>query len=159
MSIAKVENTKNQFVKYNVKLVMEECQEYNLPNVIANSAEIAGEIVNKVCKLEDSPVEKFGILCLNAQNRVVGIHIVHVGGIDASIVDVRTVFQRALLNNAVRIIAFHNHPASTEVISASDKEVTRKLKSAGEIMNIKLLDHIIICGENSYVSFKERGLL
>jgi DNA repair protein RadC len=159
MSATETQSTKNQFVKYSIKLVREESQEYDLPDVIAKSTEAAAKIINRVCKLHDSPVEKIGILCLNSENRVVGIHPVHVGGVDSSMVDVRTIFQNALLNNAVRIIAFHNHPSQTTTISPNDKEVTRRLKSAGEIMNIKLLDHIIICGENSYVSFKEQGLL
>jgi DNA repair protein RadC len=84
--------------------------------------------------------------------------IVSIGSLNQSIVHPRSVFMTACLSSAAAIICVHNHPTGDPTPSSEDITITRRLKEAGEIMGIKVLDHIII-GDGEYLSFVERGLL
>jgi DNA repair protein RadC len=78
--------------------------------------------------------------------------------LDQLYIEPREVFMAAMMNNAKAIIAFHNHPSGNPEPSRDDIFLTRRLKEAGRIMSIELLDHLII-GERNYVSLKEKGLM
>ena len=79
------------------------------------------------------------------------------GGITGTVVDVRLIFKIALEQNATSIILTHNHPSGKLMASDADKEVTKKLKLAGDQLDVKVLDHIIIT-EKSYLSFQDEGI-
>ena len=143
---------------YDVKLVKEESKLYEVNSVMVNSVSAASEMIELVCNLNDSTVEKFGIICLDTKNKVIGIHIIGVGGLASCNVEIRGIFQRALLNNAMSIILFHNHPSGDPTPSAEDIAITRKIVEAGNVMTIKVLDHII-CGDGRCVSLAERGII
>lgn len=100
--------------------------------------------------------ESFYILCLNAKCDVVGFKKIADGGIDSVLVDIRLVFSTALLANATQIIIAHNHPAGTLNPSKPDRSLTNSIKNGGDILAIKLLDHIILT-EDSYYSFADNG--
>ena len=102
--------------------------------------------------------EQFLTLHLDGKNRILCMDIVSIGGLNQSIDDMRSVFQTACLSAAAAIICIHNHPSGDTTPSSEDISITRRLKDAGEIMGIKLLDHIIV-GDGEYLSFVERGLL
>jgi DNA repair protein RadC len=102
--------------------------------------------------------KSFGIISLNSRNKIVGIHIISTGSIDRLYIEPREVFMAAMMNNAKAIIAFHNHPSGEAEPSHDDILLTRKLKEAGKIMCIELLDHVIT-GELSYFSLREKGFL
>jgi DNA repair protein RadC len=102
--------------------------------------------------------EMFLTLHLDGKNRIIAIDVVSIGSLNQSIVHPRSVFQTALLSNAAAIILIHQHPTGDPSPSSEDIAITRRLKEAGEIMGIKILDHIII-GDGEYLSFVERGLL
>ena len=104
------------------------------------------------------PKEQFITLHLDNKNRILCMDIVSIGGLNQSIVDMRSVFQTACLSAAAAIICIHNHPSGDTTPSSEDISITRRLKEASEIMGIKLLDHIIV-GDGEYLSFVERGLL
>ena len=108
--------------------------------------------------LKHAPVEQFGIISLNTKNRIAGMHVIAVGNLDSATITPREVFKAALLNNANAIIAFHNHPSGEPEPSKGDIAITRMLKEAGELMGMKLLDHVIT-GDGCYCSLKERGLI
>lgn len=108
--------------------------------------------------LSDLQTEEFWIIFLDQKNQILKISQISKGGISATIVDIRVVFKIALDNFATGIIVAHNHPTGNLKPSQEDISITKTIKSAGEIFNIKLLDHIII-GENSFFSFKEDNLL
>jgi DNA repair protein RadC len=148
-----------RITRYDVRLVKEECRLYDLPDTVANSSRKAGEIVQLVCDIHNAAVEKFGVLCLNHRSEVVGVHIIHIGGISESLVDVRAVYQRALLQNASSVILFHNHPSGSPQPSAPDIAVTQRLRQAGATLDIKVLDHIIVYGDNKYTSMADSGLI
>lgn len=102
--------------------------------------------------------EQFKILLLNQSNKVLGIYEVSSGGISGTVVDLRMIFAAALKANAVSLIMVHNHPSGQTRPSEADKQITRKVKEAGSILDIKLLDHLIITPE-SYYSFADEGAL
>ena len=101
--------------------------------------------------------EYFMALHLDGKNRIVAIEIVSIGSLNQSIVHPREVFKTALLSSAAAIILIHNHPTGDTTPSREDIEITRRLKEAGELIGIKVLDHIII--GDSYLSFTAQGLL
>ncbi len=100
--------------------------------------------------------EFFKVVYLNCQNHVLGIHTVTIGGIDKVLIDIKVLFTGALLANASFIIVCHNHPSGTVRPSIQDDELTRKIKNAGEILQIKLLDHIILTTDG-YYSYNDEG--
>jgi DNA repair protein RadC len=101
--------------------------------------------------------EEVIILCLNNSNKVVGFYKVSSGGMTGTVIDVRMIFTTALQCLATSIIIAHNHPSGVLVPSEADKAITKKLKQAGEVMDIKILDHLIITDEN-YFSFLDEGI-
>lgn len=103
------------------------------------------------------PHEEFWVLYLNNSNKVVYKSQLSKGGITGTVVDVRLIFKIALEQNATSIILTHNHPSGKLMASDADKEVTKKLKLAGDQLDIKVLDHIIIT-EKSYLSFQDEGI-
>jgi DNA repair protein RadC len=102
--------------------------------------------------------EMFLTLHLDGKNRIIAVDLVSIGSLNQSIVCPRSVFQTALLSNAAALILIHQHPSGDPSPSSEDIAITRRLKEAGEIINCKILDHIII-GNGEYLSFVERGLL
>lgn len=106
--------------------------------------------------LGDVDREHFVVMCLDSKNQPTALNICHIGSLNSSIVHPREVFKTAILSNAASIMVGHNHPSGNPEPSEADINVTRRLEEAGELMGIKLLDHLII-GEDTYVSLKERG--
>src|SRR3954449_11514701 len=103
-------------------------------------------------------VEQFKVLFLNKANKVLGIYEVSTGGISGTVADPRVIFVAALKSNSCSLIASHNHPSGNLRPSKQDEELTQKIKQAGQFLDIKLLDHVIITNE-SYFSFADEGLL
>ena len=104
-------------------------------------------------------VEEFKILLMNRSNSVLGILEISKGGISGTITDVRVIFQAAIKGNASGIICAHNHPSGNMNPSESDTRLTHKIKEAGNLMDIQLLDHLIISTNDTYYSFADNGLL
>ncbi|NBC57464.1 MAG: DNA repair protein RadC [Bacteroidetes bacterium] len=102
--------------------------------------------------------EEFWALLLDNSNKVINKHQVSKGGITSTVVDMRLIFKKALSCNAVAIILAHNHPSGTLNPSRLDIKLTEKIKNAAELMDFKLLDHIIVT-EKSYFSFTDEELL
>ncbi|WP_378182075.1 RadC family protein [Aquimarina sp. SS2-1] len=102
--------------------------------------------------------EQFFVLYLDNSNKVLGYHRHSVGGIKGSVVDLRILFSVALKSLATSIIIAHNHPSGALKPSNSDIVITNKIKKAGELLDIELLDHIILT-KNGFYSFAEEGKL
>lgn len=98
--------------------------------------------------------EYFYIICLNRANLAVGFHQISAGGISGTVTDSRLIFQAALLSNASGIILCHNHPSGNLNPSTQDIEITQKIKRAGAILDISIIDHVILT-EDSYYSFAD----
>ena len=103
------------------------------------------------------PHEEFWVLYLNNSNKVLSKSQQGKGGITGTIVDVRLVFKTALEMGATALILCHNHPSGTLIPSDADKQITKKLKAAGQNMDIQVLDHVIIT-ENGFYSFNDEGI-
>ncbi|MDB8545776.1 JAB domain-containing protein [Turicibacter sanguinis] len=95
-------------------------------------------------RLESLDREQFIIACLNTKNEPTNISVVSVGSLNKAIVHPREVFKTAILSNAASIMAFHNHPSGDTTPSDQDIQLTNRLYEAGELLGIKLLDHLII---------------
>jgi DNA repair protein RadC len=109
-------------------------------------------------KIGDLPHEEFWVIYVNNSNKVLQIKQISKGGITGTLVDVRLVLKTALELGAVAILLAHNHPSGSLIPSEPDKKITMKLKQAGESMDIRVLDHIIIT-EKTYFSFADEQLL
>lgn len=103
------------------------------------------------------PHEEFWIIYMNNSNKVISKSQLSKGGITGTLVDVRIVFKTALEMGATALILCHNHPSGTTIPSDADKQITRKLKLAGDSLEIKVLDHLIVT-ETSYFSFADEGI-
>lgn len=109
-------------------------------------------------ELSDLRTEEFWAIFLNQSNRVVHMAQLTQGGISQSIVDIRILFKTAFDHFGTGIIVAHNHPSGNLKPSREDLDITQKIKEAGKILGIQLLDHLIIT-QNSYFSFSDDGLL
>lgn len=100
--------------------------------------------------------ETFKVLYLNQASQVVGCFTLSQGGITSTCVDVRNILQGALLTNAVAMVLAHNHPSGNTRPSREDDKITNQVSKAGELLNIKVLDHIIFTREDFY-SYGDEG--
>ena len=115
------------------------------------------DIYNQCRDLAMLNVEHFDVLLLNKAFRVIKRVNISTGGIDNTTVDIRLIMKQCLLNNATVLACVHNHPSGSPKPSKEDEYITAKIKRAGELLNIRLLDHIII--GDTYYSFQENGKL
>ena len=137
-----------------IKMVKESSFLYRTRQIL--SPNDAYEMIKE--QLEGLDREQFIIACLNTKNEPTNITVVSVGSINKAIVHPREVFKTAILSNAASIMAFHNHPSGDTTPSDQDIKLTHRLVEAGELLGIKLLDHLII-GDGSFTSLKEKGYL
>ena len=139
---------------YEHLIIKEEVGQYLPPFAKYTSPE---QVADTFSFLQKETKEFFFSIHLDGKNRINCVDEVSVGSLNQSIVHPRELFKTALLSSAAAIILVHNHPTGDTTPSREDIEITRRLKEAGEILGVKLLDHIII--GDSYLSFVERGLL
>jgi len=104
----------------------------------------------------DADREHFYGVYLSTKNHVLAVELVSLGTLTASIVHPREVYKPAFLHSAASLLVAHNHPSGDPTPSPEDQEFTRRLAQAGELLGIRLLDHLIL-GDDTYVSLRERG--
>jgi DNA repair protein RadC len=102
--------------------------------------------------------ESFYALYLNRANKVLGYQLISLGGISGTVVDVRCIYQVALKTLSSGVLIAHNHPSGNNEPSDADIKITKKLKDAGKLLDITLLDHLILLPEG-YTSMADEGLL
>lgn len=102
--------------------------------------------------------EHFRVILLDTKNQIIGKEEISIGTLNASIVHPRDVFKIAIKRNANSIILVHNHPSGDPTPSKEDINITNRLTDVGELVGIKVLDHIII-GDSCYISFKEKNII
>ena len=137
-----------------IKMVKESSFLYQTRKILSPSD--AYEMIKD--QLQDLDREQFIIACLNTKNEPTNISVIAMGTLNKAIVHPREVFKTAILSNAASIMAFHNHPSGDTTPSQQDLQLTTRLYEAGELLGIKLLDHLII-GDGSFTSLKEKGYL
>lgn len=137
----------------NIRLVKEQTLYSDKP---AESPKQAVEIVAD--ELASIDREVFCVMNLNTKGKVVNLNIVSVGVLDSALIHPREVFKSVILSNAAAVILFHNHPSGVVEPSADDYETTARLIEAGEILGIKVVDHLIVgSGTGEYYSFANEG--
>lgn len=139
---------------YETLVIKEELPEYINARTRITSPEQIWEMFSY---LRRETKEYFIAAHVDGKNRIVCIDQISVGSLNQSIVHPRETFKSALLSSAAAIILIHNHPTGDPTPSREDMEITRRLKEAGELLGIKVLDHIII--GDTYTSFVSQGLL
>jgi DNA repair protein RadC len=142
---------------YSVKLVRDSAKIYDLKTKIVRSPQDGADAFREVFDVPSMTKEHFLLATLNTKNEIIGMHTIHIGTVNASVVHPREVYQQALLNNASSIIVCHNHPSGDPTPSREDIEVTKRLVEAGKVVGIDLLDHIVVGDGTRYVSLKEKG--
>ena len=121
---------------------------------VRSPADVAQLLMAEMSYLQQ---EHFRVLHLDTRNRMLGSETICVGSVNATHLRVGEVFRDAVKRNCAAIIAVHNHPSGDPTPSPEDVEVTRQLVSAGKLLDVEVLDHLII-GQQRYVSLRERGL-
>lgn len=152
----------SRLIKYKTRLtktkhvVLEQEASFNCPDetFIITTPEDAANFAVKHLKLNENPEEHMAMLCLNTKNRIIGVFEISRGTVNSSVVGIREIFQKALLANAVHVLLMHNHPSGDPTPSREDVMITEKLMDAGNIVGVKVLDHLVI--GDTYVSIKER---
>jgi DNA repair protein RadC len=150
--------------RYEVKLVRNGSVKYQIDGATprikctAEAMSIVKDIVRS--SMEDTARERFAIVTLDTKNKPIGFMVISEGTLDASLVHPREVFQPAVLQCAASVILVHNHPSGDLTPSSEDKAVTSRLETAGEVLGITVLDHIIVgtdadSGEWRSLSLKE----
>ncbi|MCB0403105.1 MAG: DNA repair protein RadC [Flavobacteriales bacterium] len=108
--------------------------------------------------LSDLSHEEFWVLCLNRKNELIIKQNISKGGVSGTIADTRIIFKNALEHLTSAIILCHNHPSGNLQPSEQDVQLTKKMKEAGQLLDIPVLDHLIV-GEKNYFSFADKGLI
>ena len=137
---------------------MELCRRRKPENVLKRKTVSGSTDIYEEMKpdLADQTFEQFWIICLNRANNVVHKALISTGGLTSTIADPRKIFKIALEHNASGVVFCHNHPSGNIRPSDADISLTKKLKQAGEYLDIQVLDHLII-GAGSYYSFADHG--
>jgi DNA repair protein RadC len=138
-----------------IKITYRNKQKYSDMRKITCSAD-AVEAFRSVWSDQIEYREEFAILCLNRANKVLGYSFISSGGLAGTVVDAKVVFQIALKSNASAVILAHNHPSGNKQPSEPDINLTKKLKQAGSLLELSVLDHVIITAE-SYYSLADEG--
>jgi len=175
--LASVSNNLNELGKLSIRQLMQfkgigEAKAVSIVAALEIGRRRRGEESKKITKIGSSkdvfellqPIlgdlqhEEFWVVYLNNSNKVIYKSQESKGGITGTLVDVRLIMKQALEHGAVGILLAHNHPSGTLKVSDADKKITRKMQSAAEVLDIKVLDHVIIT-EKAYFSFADDNLL
>lgn len=125
------------------------------PKVIKTSSDAAALLRSYLARADR---EYFVVILLDAKHRVNALNVVAIGSLTIALVHPREVFKPALSANAACVILGHNHPSGDPSPSPEDIELTRRLVKAGELLGVKVLDHVVV-GDEGFTSFADRGLI
>jgi DNA repair protein RadC len=127
-----------------------------LDNLVVTSSHKVADYIQSL--LQDMQNEVFGVIYLNQANKIVHHEVISVGGITGTVADPRIIFRKALAEDAVAMILFHNHPSGNLRPSRQDQELTNKIVQAAKLFDMRVLDHLIVA-DNRYFSFADEGLV
>ncbi len=145
----------NKIDVVNVRLVKEPSLYAEIP--VKSPSDVLRAVTDEL-KLYDREV--FAILNLKTNGQIINLNICSVGTLDSSLVSPREIFKSSILSNASSFIAIHNHPSGNLEPSEDDKKTTERLVSCGDLLGIKMLNHIIIGGENGQMlSMKSEDMM
>ena len=136
------------YIKHNSNIKISDCEAV---------AKVFREVLKNECEV-DKNKEHFWAMGLTTKNRVLYLELISLGTLTEGLVHPREVFKSAILKSVCSLIFCHNHPSGESKPSGNDITVTQVLKKGGEILGIKILDHIIL-GDNNIFSFQSEGML
>lgn len=139
--------------RYRLALVREEDTPYE--DVSLTHPKAVAEFLNG--QLHDRPQEAMCAVYLDTRNRLIAWQIAYLGTLNRAAVEPRALLQMALLTNAAGIILAHNHPSGDPSPSAEDLAFTRRMAEAGEVVGVRLIDHLILGDGSRWVSLRQRG--
>lgn len=143
---------------YDKKPILIKENSSNYPNVCRlDSPQKIADMINTVYNASVLTEEYMWMIALDTKCNPIGIFELSHGTVNASLISPREIFMKLCLCGATSFVLIHNHPSGDTAPSNEDMNVTKQIKDAGEIMNIRLLDHIIV--GNGYFSFKEKQIL
>ena len=129
-----------------------------MQNIKIKCSQDAAKCFREIYPVEVNIREAFLVIYLNNENVSVGYSIISIGGLTATLVDIRILLRDALLTGSTSIILCHNHPSGSTEPSEDDIKITRRLVEAGELLGIEVLDHIIV-SDKDLLSMKAKNLL
>jgi DNA repair protein RadC len=129
---------------------------YGQEKILISNSESAYELLYPIIGELDH--EEFWIIILNRAHRVLNTEKISQGGLTGTVIDTRMILKHALDKRATSIIISHNHPSGNKTPSEADIQITKKIRSAAEIMDIMVLDHVIVAGK-TYFSFADEGIM
>jgi proteasome lid subunit RPN8/RPN11 len=122
------------------------------------SSEDAAALMRPVYAQLDADIEHFTVLFLNNKNRLRGYKVVSSGTLTASLVHPREVYRAVCLYGAAAVVFVHNHPSGDPAPSPEDIDITRRLKEVGDVMGVRVLDHVVL-GDGRSFSFSDKGMM
>lgn len=141
--------------KYSLELVQETSKKYDGDLKAITSTSAATLAFNDIFNLRNQAEEVLALLCLDTKNRIIGAFEVSRGTLNSSAAHPREILKRALLMNSARIMLGHNHPSGILTPSSADNAFTERMKAAGDLVGIDLLDHIIVAnGNGEFYSYR-----
>jgi DNA repair protein RadC len=143
---------------YRISLVRDRRVKFSSKPV--STPRIGAEVIrNTIKSAGQSDRENLVVIMLSSKNEITGTNIVSQGSLTGSIVSMREIFKPAIIANAAAIVMGHNHPSGNCDPSNDDRVITQKTREAGELLGIRLLDHIIVGQNEQYYSFSDNGLI
>ena len=133
--------------------------EFTCTNKGNNSPYEIASAFEEVFHLSTSAEEQFCMFCLDTKNKVIGAHVVSQGTLNRSFVHPREIFKRAIVNNANAVIFGHNHISGDTTPSNGDCEMTKRLMEVGDLIGIKVLDHLILSPSHEHPGYVYRSML
>src|SRR5689334_14171385 len=133
---------------YELKIIRDRKHGYGTVRRVRDAAQVYEAFREDFAQLDR---EMFLILLLDGKNQTLGFNVVSIGSLTAALVHPREVFKPAILANAAAVILLHNHPSGSAEPSAEDKALTARLRHVGDLVGIRVLDHVV-CADDSYVS-------
>lgn len=147
-------------MKYAVKearVVLKEGNTLYCQEPLSNPELIAGTIGNEIRNLDR---EEMVVVNMTAKNHAISYHVVSIGDVSACAFSIANIFKTAIIQNAAAIVLMHNHPSGDLIPSREDIATTKRIKKAGEIIGVTLLDHIIVGpGRFDYLSMLDSGYM
>jgi DNA repair protein RadC len=142
--------------KFRVALV----REGSIPTAWDKTVRDPGDVARLMAPLvADLDRETFWVVMLDGKNRVIGVNLVSIGSLTAALVHPRELAKALIVSNSAAAIVVHQHPSGCAEPSAEDTALTRRLAEVGELIGVRLLDHVVLGDNGSYVSLADRGLL
>ena len=148
---------KYTYQKYRLEIVKEESFE-GCDYQVERSKDIH-QFVTDICKLNKFSSEHFLAIALNVKGRIIGYSTVSIGDICSTVTHPREIFKFLISCNAGSVVFAHNHPSEDCLPSEADIETTKRLVAAGELLGIPVIDHIIVGGNDDYISMKAQNYI